>query len=581
MRGPTLALSSDLALPLAVAGQVIALVGIRNAGKTNTAGVIAEELLDRHHQVVFLDPTDASWGLRSGYPIFIFGGPHGDVPLNEADGKTIAEFVVMERVPLILSLRHLRKAAQRRFVTEFAEELYHLKGKDQYRDPLTVVIDEAPLFVPQRVTGEVARVTGAIEDLCARGRNAGFGVVLVSQRAATINKDVLTQADTIIAHRLIGPQDRKAVREWMEENASAENLKDILASLATLKAGEAWVWAPLLSIMRRIQIRKRRTFDSSASPTVGGHARAPRHLHEVDLGKLKAKLAANIEQARAADPKALQRQVATLTAEVAKLQAQTPPQPTKPVTLKVPAPILQAARALSERLKGAQHLADQFAALDAKAEGWLADLMKEITRAQIVAETLVPPKPLVPPGEMPMVPRIVSLRPGPPPSGDRVPGRSPLDQKILDAVAWWESARIATPTRQQVAFAAGRTIGGHFNNTVSRLHTSGLLTYPAANLLALTAEGRHTAWAPGGVATRADLYAKLRGLLGSDLKRQMLEALIQCGGAATREELAQAVGRTIGGHFNNCVSRLSSLGIIHYPASGLVEFSPLVTALKE
>jgi hypothetical protein len=81
-------------------------------GKTNTAGVIAEELLDRGQQIVVLDPTDAWWGLRSDYPVFIFGGPHGDLPLKETDGKTLAEFVVSEQVPIILSLRHLRKGAR-------------------------------------------------------------------------------------------------------------------------------------------------------------------------------------------------------------------------------------------------------------------------------------------------------------------------------------------------------------------------------------------------------------------------------------------------------------------------------------
>jgi len=331
-------LSKDLRLPIEVAGQVIALVGIRNSGKTNSAGVIAEELLDRNQQVVFIDPTDGSWGLRSGYPIFIFGGPHGDIPLAETDGKAIAEFVVMERVPLILSLRHLRKAGQRRFVTEFCEEIYHLKGKPEHRSPLTVFIDEAPLFVPQRVMGETARVVGAVEDLCARGRNTGFGVVLVTQRPATINKDVLSQADTIIAHRLISPQDRKALGEWLEENASAAELKTILGSLAGMPKGQAWVWAPQLDIMRQVQIRKRRTFDSSASPSVGEVVRPPKHLHEVNLDSLKAKLAANVERAKAEDPKALRAELAAVKAELARVKAAPAPsvKPVKETRVEVP-----------------------------------------------------------------------------------------------------------------------------------------------------------------------------------------------------------------------------------------------------
>lgn len=311
-----LRISKDLALPIDVAGQTIGLVGIRGSGKTNTAGVIAEELLDQNHPIVVIDPTDAWWGVRSGYPIFIFGGTHGDIPLQDTDGRVIAEFVVKEQVPLILSLRHLRKNAQRRLVTDFCEELYHLKGQDQYRTPLTVFIDEAPLFVPQKVLGELARTVGAVEDLIARGRSSGFGVVLISQRSATINKDVLTQADTIITHRLTGPQDRKALQEWIEENASLAEQKEVLSSLATMPNGRAWVWAPRLDVMKQVQIKLRRTFDSSASPKIGERLTPPKKLTEIDLELLKGRLAEAVKEAQENDPKALRAEIARLQREL-------------------------------------------------------------------------------------------------------------------------------------------------------------------------------------------------------------------------------------------------------------------------
>lgn len=322
-----LKVSDRLSLPLAIANQATVLVGIRGSGKTNTAGVIAEELLDHKQPIVVLDPTDAWFGLRSsrdgksdGYPVYVFGGPHGDLDLLETAGKELAEFVASTRVSVILSLRHLRKAAQRRFVTDFCEELYHLKGKPEYRSPLTVFIDEAPLFVPQKVMGENARTVGAVEDLIARGRNVGFGVVLISQRMATVNKDVVTQCDTIFCHRLPSPQDRKAIAEWFEENASVDQLKTILASLATLKTGEAWVWSPRLDIMDRTLVRVRRTFDSSASPESGTAPKPPKVITPVDLEVLKAKLAATVERAKQDDPKELKRQLALKDQRITELE---------------------------------------------------------------------------------------------------------------------------------------------------------------------------------------------------------------------------------------------------------------------
>lgn len=311
-------ISTELSVPIDVASQAVAILGIRGAGKTNTATVFAEELLAQGQPMVYIDPTDGAWGLRSGFPVFIFGGTHGDLPLQETDGKVLAEFVVTEQMPLILSLRHLRKNAQRRFVTEFCEEIYHLKGKPKNRTPLTVFIDESPLFVPQKVMGETARTVGAVEDLIARGRNAGFGVVLISQRSATLNKDVLTQCDTIITHRLTSPQDRKALSDWIEENATIEKQKEVLQSLATMPNGRAWVWSPRLDVMKQVQIRLRKTFDSSATPKRGEKPAAPKRLEEIDLAKLKGKLSASIEQAKQDDPKLLRARIAELQRELAK-----------------------------------------------------------------------------------------------------------------------------------------------------------------------------------------------------------------------------------------------------------------------
>jgi hypothetical protein len=321
-------LGKNLDLPLDVASQAIAIFGIRGGGKSNTAGVIVEELLEAGRQVCVIDPTDAHWGYRSmadgkqaGYPVFVFGGEHADLALNEGDGKTIAEFIVDERVPIVLSIRHLRKAAQRRFVTDLATELYHLKGKPQNRTPLTVVIDEAPLFVPQRVMGEMTHVVGAIEDLVARGRNAGFGVVLVSQRPATLNADVRSLCDTIITHRVTSPLDRAALKKWIEENASINEQDTMLASLAKLTAGEAWIWAPALDMFERVKVRMRRTFDSSAAPMGGKRITPPKKLAEIDIESLKGKLAAAVEERKANDPKLLKQQIAALEKQ---LKGKTP-----------------------------------------------------------------------------------------------------------------------------------------------------------------------------------------------------------------------------------------------------------------
>jgi uncharacterized protein len=149
--------------------------------------------------------------------------------------------------------------------------------------------------------------------------------VLISQRPATINKDVLTQADTIITHRLTSPQDRKALSEWIEENATIEKQKEVLTSLAGMPNGKAWVWSPRLDVFEQAQIRLRHTFDSSATPKVGEAINKPKDLKSIDLGKLKDRLASSLEKAKSEDPKLLKAEILELKKQVAEKKRRLSP----------------------------------------------------------------------------------------------------------------------------------------------------------------------------------------------------------------------------------------------------------------
>lgn len=380
-------LARGLKLPLEVGTEAITVLGLRGSGKTNTGGVLVEELLKSGQPVLILDPLDVWWGLCSsidgkhpGYQVLVFGGPHGQLPLEETSGKTIAQFVVEERVPVVLSMRHLRKAAQRRLVTELAEELYHLKGQTQYRQPLTVVIDEAPLYVPQTKTNDMLPCVGAIEDLIARGRSSGFGVVMISQRSATLNKDVMTQSGIILSHRLTSPQDKKALREWLEDNAPAEKLAEILSSLAELKNGEAWVWAPAYDVFGKYQVRLRETFDSSATPKAGAKRIQPKNIAQVDLESLKGKMTEAVEKAKASDPKLLQQKIKELEKKLAAPAKVVPTEVVKEKRVEVPilkpADVLRLEQAAAKLLKGYDDLQSKQGQLIAAVE-----TIKQLARA--------------------------------------------------------------------------------------------------------------------------------------------------------------------------------------------------------
>lgn len=322
----------------------------RRKGKTYTASVIAEEMVSAGIPFVALDPTSAWWGLRAsadgkseGLPVTILGGQHGDVPLERGDGKAIAELVVDVPGHYVIDFGLFESgAAEKQFATEFAQRLYRRKGQPDSDFAMHLFIDEADRFVPQRITDRKegdAVMLGAFEAIVRRGGLRGLGTTLISQRSAVVNKNVLEQLDVLIVLRVVGPNDQKAIRDIVTAHGSDEQMKSLMSSLASLDVGEAWVWEPGEDVFERVQVRQRTTFNSSATPKAGERRVEPKRLAPVDLEAIKDRLSANIEKARADDPRELRKRIGELERQLARAAVQPTPEP-EVVVERVEVPVL-------------------------------------------------------------------------------------------------------------------------------------------------------------------------------------------------------------------------------------------------
>jgi uncharacterized protein len=146
-------------------------------------------------RALVLDPLSVWWGLKSGadgkspgFPILVFSGPHADIPLHDAAGPVIGELIVTSGISAVLDMGQMRKAEQERLVADLLGCLF-----THYRDPLTLVLEEADAFAPQQPMGELTRVLGEVGRIARRGRNFGFRLISITQRPAKLNKYVLTQ----------------------------------------------------------------------------------------------------------------------------------------------------------------------------------------------------------------------------------------------------------------------------------------------------------------------------------------------------------------------------------------------------
>jgi len=111
-------------LPLDMVTGTMGILGVKGSGKTWAAGVIEEEMAERGVPFCVVDPMGAHIGIKERYPVVVFGGLRADVPLAPEVGREVAQAVVEENISAILDVSQFPKAAQRRLVADFCEELY-------------------------------------------------------------------------------------------------------------------------------------------------------------------------------------------------------------------------------------------------------------------------------------------------------------------------------------------------------------------------------------------------------------------------------------------------------------------------
>ena len=611
-------ITSSLSIPVDIATSTTSIIAVRGAGKTYTGAVLAEELIGAHVQTVITDPTGVWWGLRSsadgksaGLPVVVMGGNHGDVPLESTAGEVVAEFVVESGHSVILDLSLMRKGEQKRFMTHFAEHLYHLKAQTKYQTPLHMIMDEADRFAPQKPQPEFARLLGAIEDIVRLGRSRGFGITTITQRSAVLNKDVLTQTETLIVLRTTSPQDRKAMNEWVKENATEEERDKVMKSLAAMPNGTAWIWSPqFLGVLKQVKIRTRRTFNSSATPKVGEKRREPKKMADIDLVSLKGKISESIERAKANDPKELQRRVAALQAELSKKKPAAAPAPKtriKEVYVLRNKDIRRLEKVASNLHKGAASALVMVEKLSdlGKMAGGLHTVASDANTAidkirQLIdfSKTIVPhakdeiarqeQKPSVigakvaPFYKQDLLKKTQSMVAAGKPLPKAEAGQPatngkllPTHQRILNALAWAQNTGLSPADKTQLAFLAGQSPrSGGYKNNLGKLRSGGYITYPVPGQVSLTEQGLAAAEIAGTPTSTAELQEQILANL-VPAKRKIVEVMIEVyPQQMSRADLAERVGQSAtSGGFKNYLGNLHSLKILDKSEIGFVRAS--------
>ena len=542
-------------LPIEAVTQTFGILAKRGVGKTYTASVMAEEMLAAHQQIVAIDPTGAWWGLRSKYPVVVLGGEHADIPLEPSAGEVIAQAIVENRFPAVIDLSLFRKGEMIRFMVSFAETLYRLN-----REAVHLFVDEADAVAPQAKNygGDENRMLGAMEDIVRRGRKRGIGCTLITQRPAVLNKNVLTQCEVLVALRMVHPKDIDAIKEWVNVHADPIKAKSMIDSLPSLPVGTAYFWAPGFGdIFERVNIRKRQTFDSSATPKPGETATAPKTWAEIDPAKLGEKIMATVEKQKADDPKELRRRITALETQL-KAAAAKPEQP-EAIRIEVPTPILK-----DSQISRLEKVAEKFLAVNGTAHAIgteIANAIKAFTAnpSSLVARPSIRPA-IAPP--RPATPRI-PLRTPPTVNGSGEGEKmGKCERSILTALAQHGECE-----KERAAKLAGYAVGGGgFLNALGALRSAG---YVDGDPLYITNAGMEALgkWTP--LPTGRALFDYWHAKLGR-AEQEILRVLYEAAGKpmskdAIAADTVSATGRPYeasGGGFLNAVGALRTLALV-------------------
>lgn len=560
-------LSKDLTLPLDVAGEAIAILATRGAGKSFTSAVLIEELYRSHVQTVVIDPTGVYWGLRSdakgkgdGLPIIVLGGEHGDVPLQETAGKLIADMIVDTSQTVILDLSDFDSdAAQCRFMTDFAERLYRRKARS--RTTLHLVVDEADEFAPQQPQAKEARMVGAMAKLVRRGRSRGIGMTMITQRSAALNKNLLDLVDTLLLMRMLGPRDREAAAGWIKHNKLSDEM-GVLDSLPSLPTGTAWVWSPLRNVLEKAAVRRIETFDSYVTPKPGQVRVEPKALAKVDIDKLGEQIKATAEKAKADDPVALRKRIAELEWKKAEppghSKADLNAEYTRGRCEGFDAGLLTFFNKINGPLKTLESNAANLLAL---ATGAMTDTDAVIKNALLKGPRTENPGTGSTPTRPQQQTRVAATSAS---TARQIDGAGSTtlqkaERKVLTALAQYPAGRTIVQVAVLTGYAAG---GGGFRNAIGAMRSREFIAGSSDNLF-ITPEGVSALGEYQALPTGAALRQYWYGQLGK-AERSSLEVLADAyPNPCAIEDVAAAAGyQHGGGGFRNAIGRLRTLELI-------------------
>lgn len=319
------------------------------------------DLKDRGEDYELVDVLDAVRESASNAKWNLVSALESLVTLGVFSGKgTSVESLVQPKKVSILNLKGVSPDVQQLVVTITARRLFEARKLGRV-PPFMLVVEEAHNFAPEK--GMATTSSGQVmRTVASEGRKFGMGLMVVSQRPAKVDKNVLSQCNTQIILKVTNPNDLKALA------SSVEGLTgDSEDEIQRLPVGVAFVSHPRISIPVLVEVRPRETSHGGESVDVMASVRgdppplaAPRAQADEDDEDEEKDDEEEVEERAAPKPRAVQKRLAEATPEAPRsVRVQTQPPPPAPQHAQPPSQAPHAPRAVAPSAGWLDEVADE------------------------------------------------------------------------------------------------------------------------------------------------------------------------------------------------------------------------------
>jgi DNA helicase HerA-like ATPase len=172
-----------------------------------------------------------------------------EVNIFATKGTRIDEIVVKGKTTII-NLKGTPPDIQELIVNRICTALFELRKVGKV-PPMMLVVEEAHNYCPQQGLAASSKI---FRTIASEGRKFGLGLTIISQRAAKIDKNVLSQCNTQMILKVTNPNDLKAIA------SSVEGLTTSVADeIQRLPIGVALVIGGNIQMPLFVEVRSRET----------------------------------------------------------------------------------------------------------------------------------------------------------------------------------------------------------------------------------------------------------------------------------------------------------------------------------